>query len=79
MVPRKLIVKREAIKGSGELAESLTISSANQEIAAAGKSGKKKNKGVDQNEGSKQLNNEGGFVAFSADYHAPRHHPPKNN
>lgn len=20
-----------------------------------------------------------GFVAFSADYHAPRHHPPKNN
>ncbi|GMI87545.1 hypothetical protein HRI_002423800 [Hibiscus trionum] len=20
-----------------------------------------------------------GFVAFNADYHAPRHHPPKNN
>lgn len=20
-----------------------------------------------------------GFVAFSADYHGPRHHPPKNN
>ena len=22
---------------------------------------------------------ESGFVAFNADYHAPRHHPPKNN
>lgn len=20
-----------------------------------------------------------GFVAFNADYHEPRHHPPKNN
>lgn len=20
-----------------------------------------------------------GFVAFTADYHSPRHHPPKNN
>lgn len=20
-----------------------------------------------------------GFVAFNADYHSPRHHPPKNN
>lgn len=20
-----------------------------------------------------------GFVAFNADYHAPKHHPPKNN
>ncbi|XP_025012354.2 uncharacterized protein LOC112534050 [Ricinus communis] len=29
----------------------------------------------------KSMNNEAaaGFVAFSADYHAPRHHPPKNN
>ncbi|XVE91691.1 hypothetical protein REPUB_Repub01dG0032400 [Reevesia pubescens] len=23
--------------------------------------------------------NQSGFVAFNADYHAPRHHPPKNN
>ncbi|MED6110123.1 hypothetical protein PIB30_040025, partial [Stylosanthes scabra] len=22
---------------------------------------------------------DGGFVAFTADYHSPRHHPPKNN
>ena len=22
---------------------------------------------------------ESGFVAFNADYHEPRHHPPKNN
>lgn len=22
---------------------------------------------------------DGGFVAFTTDYHPPRHHPPKNN
>ncbi|KDP31415.1 hypothetical protein JCGZ_11791 [Jatropha curcas] len=27
----------------------------------------------------KTVKQEDGFVAFSADYHAPRHHPPKNN
>ncbi|KAJ9140614.1 hypothetical protein P3X46_031242 [Hevea brasiliensis] len=51
----------------------------------SGNNGKKKKAVV--NGGSKpsfshipeQLNNEAGFVAFSSDYHAPRHHPPKNN
>lgn len=26
-----------------------------------------------------EKSDDGGFVAFNADYHAPRHHPPKNN
>jgi len=25
------------------------------------------------------LSDDGGFVAFTTDYHPPRHHPPKNN
>ncbi|XP_042978452.1 uncharacterized protein LOC122309149 [Carya illinoinensis] len=28
---------------------------------------------------SEQIDEAAGFVAFNADYHAPRHHPPKNN
>lgn len=28
---------------------------------------------------SEEIDNDAGFVAFSADYHTPRHHPPKNN
>ncbi|WOH07781.1 hypothetical protein DCAR_0727215 [Daucus carota subsp. sativus] len=27
----------------------------------------------------KEKKNESGFVAYSADYGKPRHHPPKNN
>lgn len=28
---------------------------------------------------SDEEKNVSGFVAFNADYHGPRHHPPKNN
>jgi hypothetical protein len=28
---------------------------------------------------SEEVVDEAGFVAFNADYHAPRHHSPKNN
>ncbi|KAJ9163461.1 hypothetical protein P3X46_023127 [Hevea brasiliensis] len=92
MIPRKVIVKRVEIKGNEALAETIKISSENQETVAGksgnkGKKKKKKKKNAAVNEESKprvsnipeQLNNEAGFVAFSADYHSPRHHPPKNN
>lgn len=28
---------------------------------------------------AQKLNVEAGFVAFTADYHVPKHHPPRNN
>lgn len=40
------------------------------------------NKGCDQitvNLPDEVDEHQSGFVAFNADYHAPRHHPPKNN
>lgn len=76
------IVKRPDIKG--DIEGTSKMSSANQ---VTGKDGAKGNKGV-MNVGNKRNvgqfseevnDHKAGFVAFNADYHAPRHHPPKNN
>lgn len=72
-------MKRPDIKGNA--APGGTASSADDRVV--GKYGYErevmdignKRKGGRFSEGMK----ESGFVAFNADYHEPRHHPPKNN
>ncbi|CAK7326429.1 unnamed protein product [Dovyalis caffra] len=77
-------IKRSDIKGNGALGGTSKISSANDQavgkyVYELGKKvtsiGRNKGNGSRFSEGI----NDSGFVAFNADYHQPRHHPPKNN
>ncbi|CAI8608581.1 unnamed protein product [Vicia faba] len=73
--------------GSGEVN---TISSTKASVATANNNEEKSITAIDSEKQSfhakrslrtHDLSHEvdGGFVAFTTDYHPPRHHPPKNN
>ncbi|KAG6765791.1 hypothetical protein POTOM_029848 [Populus tomentosa] len=74
-------IKRPEIKGNVAQGGTSRISSANDQVAGKyGYEGEVMDIGNKRNGGRfPEGVKESGFVAFNADYHEPRHHPPKNN
>ncbi|KAJ6910485.1 root meristem growth factor 3-like isoform X2 [Populus alba x Populus x berolinensis] len=74
-------IKRPEIKGNVAHGGTSRISSANDQVAGKyGHEGEVMDIGNKRNGGRfPEGVKESGFVAFNADYHEPRHHPPKNN
>ncbi|XP_050220730.1 protein GOLVEN 7 [Mercurialis annua] len=64
-----------ATKGRKLIQNKVVVNAENE----AEKSSDKKGNKISHFDSKRTMKAPAGFVAFSADYHPPRHHPPKNN